>query len=347
MHGGGRGRVILITALLSILWLVRRNLVSWNLHVFPKRTPTRAGTSTNPAIPAGRGSGLIVQKGAVLLMRAIAVAALLSIAGSAFGQPAASGPQFEVASIKPSAPGQPGMFIRMAPGGRLNINNMPLKEMIVMAWRIQPFQISGGPAWMDSAHYDISAKPEDAPKRGDIPLMLQSLLADRFQLKFHRETKELSVYALVLSNKDGKLGPGLTETKEGSCTPIDPTKPPPAPEPGKLPTLGCGGMQMGPGMAKGVGIPIANLIPMLSRILGRTVIDKTELKGNFDISMQWTPDDSQAQQFPPDGPRPPPSDPTGPSIFTALQEQLGLKLESQKGPVEMFVIEHVEKPSEN
>jgi uncharacterized protein (TIGR03435 family) len=300
-----------------------------------------------PAIPAGRDSDLIVHKGAVLLIRAIAVATLLSIAASVFAQPAASGPQFEVASIKPSAPGQPGTFIRMAPGGRLNINNMPLKEMIVIAWRIQPFQILGGPAWMDSAHYDISAKPEDASKRSDVPLMLQALLADRFQLKFHRETKELSVYALVLSNKDGKLGPGLTQTKEGSCTPIDPTKPPPAPEPGKLPALGCGGMQMGPATVKGAGIPIANLIPMLSRILGRTVIDKTELKGNFDISMQWTPDESQVPQFQPDGPKPPPSDTTGPTIFTALQEQLGLKLESQKGPVDMFVIEHVEKPSEN
>ncbi len=317
------------------------------LQVFPERTPARTGVPMNPAIPAARGSGILVQKGAVLLMRAIAVASLLSIATSAFGQPAASGPQFEVASIKPSAPGQPGTFIRMAPGGRLNINNMPLKEMIVMAWRIQPFQISGGPAWMDSAHYDISAKPEDAAKRTEVPLMLQALLADRFQLKFHRETKELSVYSLVLSNKDGKLGPGLAETKEGSCTPIDPTKPPPPFEPGKPPALGCGGMQMGPSMVRGAGIPIANLIPMLSRILGRTVIDKTELKGNFDISMQWAPDDSQALQFPPDGPRPPPSDTTGPTIFTALQEQLGLKLESQKGPVDMFVIDHVEKPSEN
>jgi uncharacterized protein (TIGR03435 family) len=280
-------------------------------------------------------------------MRAIAVASLLSIAVSAFGQPAAPEPRFDVASVKPSAPGQPGTFIRTAPGGRLNINNMPLKEMIVMAWRIQPFQISGGPAWMDSAHYDISAKPEDAAKRSDVPFMLQALLEDRFQLKFHRETKELSVYALVLSNKDGKLGPGLTQTKEGSCTQMDPTKLPPAPEPGKLPMLGCGGMSMGPSIVKGAGIPIANLIPMLSRILGRTVLDKTQLNGNFDISMQWTPDESQAPQFQPDGPKPPPSDATGPTIFTALQEQLGLKLESQKGPVDMFVIDHVEKPSEN
>jgi uncharacterized protein (TIGR03435 family) len=281
------------------------------------------------------------------VMRAIVVASLLSIGMSAFGQPVTPEPQFEVASVKPSAPGQPGTFIRMAPGGRLNINNMPLKEMIVMAWRIQPFQISGGPAWLDSAHYDISAKPEDAAKRSDVPLMLQSLLADRFQLTFHREIKELSVYSLVLSNKDGKLGPGLTQTKEGSCTPMDPGKPPPAPEPGKLPTLGCGGMSMGPSMVKGVGVPIANLIPMLSRILGRTVLDKTQLNGNFDISMQWTPDESQAPQFQTDGPKPAPSDATGPTIFTALQEQLGLKLESQKGPVDMFVIDHVEKPSEN
>jgi uncharacterized protein (TIGR03435 family) len=316
-------------------------------HLFRDRTPMPVEGATNPAARGRRCSGLIVQMGAVLLIRAIAVAGLLLCSSAAFGQPAAPRPQFEVASIKPSAPGQPGTFIRTAPGGRFNINNMSLKEMIVMAWRIQPFQISGGPGWMDSAHYDISAKPEDNAKRSDVPLMLQSLLADRFQLMTHRETKELPIYALVVANKDGKLGPRLTASKEGSCTPPDPTKAPPLPEPGKPQTLGCGGMMMGPDRVAGGSIPLTDLIPMLSRILGRTVVDKTGLTGKFDISMEWTPDESQAVQFAPGGLRPPPSDTTGPSIITALQEQLGLKLESQKGPVEMFVIDHVERPSEN
>jgi uncharacterized protein (TIGR03435 family) len=224
---------------------------------------------------------------------------------------------------------------------------MPLKEMIVIAWRVQPFQISGGPVWLDSARYDVSAKSENTPNPGEIPLMLQALLADRFQLKIHRETKELPIYALLVAKKDGKLGPHLTESKEGSCTPIDPSKPPPPTEPGKPPKLGCGGMMMGPRGLTATSAPIANLIPMLSRFLGRTVVDKTGLTGKFDISLEWVPDESQAMQFAPDGPKSPSSDVTGPSIFTALQEQLGLKLESQKGPVETIVIDHAEKPSEN
>jgi uncharacterized protein (TIGR03435 family) len=280
-------------------------------------------------------------------MRALrTLAVFLTLIIGAFSQNDAH-PEFEVASIKPAAADARGMGVRMAPGGRINITNMPLKEMMVIAWRIQPYQISGGPAWFDSARYDISAKPENSPKQGDVPIMLQALLADRFQLKFHRETKEFPIYALVLARKDGKLGPKLTESKEGGCTENDPSKPWTPPEPGKPPTLGCGNMMMGPGRFASVSVPVANIIPMLSRLLGRTVVDNTGLTAKFDINLEWTPDESQTLQVPPDAPKPPPSDAAGPTLFTALQEQLGLKLESQKGPVEIFVIDHVEKPSEN
>ncbi len=237
--------------------------------------------------------------------------------------------------------------IRPGPGGGVTITNMTLKELIVLAWRIQPFQISGGPAWLDSVHYDIVAKPEAKPKQSEIPQMLQALLKDRFQLVVRQDTKELPIYALVVARKDGKLGPRLTQSKEGGCTAFDPSKPPAPPEPGKPPTMGCGGMMMGIRQLTAASIPVSNLTPMLSRLLGRTVVDKTGLTGNFDISMEWAPDDAQALQLPPGAPPVPPSDTSGPSIFTAFQEQLGLKLESQKGPVEMLVIERAEKPSEN
>jgi uncharacterized protein (TIGR03435 family) len=256
-------------------------------------------------------------------------------------------PQFEVASIKPSAPGGRGMYIRTLPGGRVNIANMTLKEMIVLAYRIQPFQISGGPPWFDSIHYDVSAKAESAPKPGEVPQMIQALLADRFQLTFRRETKELPIYAMVLAKKDGKLGPSLTETKEGSCTMPDLTKPPTPPEPGKPLPRNCGQMMMNPGRIRAVSVPVKDMTPILSRMLGRTVIDQTGLAGNYDFTMEWTPDDIQLAQMPPDAPKPAPSDTTGPSIFTAIQEQLGLKLESRKGPVEIFVIDRAEKPTEN
>jgi len=274
------------------------------------------------------------------------VGPLLILSGSAIAQTVAR-PEFEVASIKPSAPDARGMFIRGTPGGRLNITNMTLKELIVIAYRVQPFHVSGGPAWLDSLHYDISAKSENSPKPDELQLMLQSLLADRFQLTIHRETKELPIYALVMAKKDGKLGPGLVESKEGSCTPPDPSKPPPPLEPGKPPALGCGGLMMQPRALRGVGVGMAQFAPMFSRLLGRTVVDKTGLTGKFDISMEWTPDQAQIARLPPDAPKPPPSDPAGPSIFTAMQEQLGLKLESQKRPVEMIVVDRAEKPSEN
>jgi uncharacterized protein (TIGR03435 family) len=255
-------------------------------------------------------------------------------------------PQFEVASVKPAAPDQRGTFIRNMPGGRVSVTNMTLKELIQIAWRIQPFQVSGGPSWMDSARWDITAKPETTPKPDELPLMIQALLADRFQLTVHRETKELPVYALVV-RKEGKLGPGLTEAKEGACTAPDMTKPLPPPEPGKMPMLNCGGMMMNPRQVRATAAPLSNLAPALSRILGRTVIDKTGLTGKYDIVLQWTPDESQVIRQGPDAPPAPPSDSAPPSIFTALQEQLGLKLESQKGPVEIFIIDRVEKPSEN
>lgn len=261
-------------------------------------------------------------------------------------------PHFEVASIKPSAPDQRGMAIRPGPNGGINLNNLPLKEIMTLAWKIQAFQISGGPSWIESLHWDITATGNHKPKPDEIWPMIQSLLADRFKLKVHHETKDLPVYVLLRANKDGKLGPQLTETKEGSCTPFDPSKPPPPPEPGKPPALGCGGMFMGFDQLGAMGMTIDRMTPMLSRMLGRTVIDKTGLTAKYDIQMHWTPDQAQLQQMAPPGGLPPnipqpQLDPNGPSIFTALQEQLGLKLESQKGPVDILVIDSVEKPSEN
>ncbi|HMD50934.1 MAG TPA: TIGR03435 family protein [Bryobacteraceae bacterium] len=256
-------------------------------------------------------------------------------------------PAFEVATIKPSDPNARGVFVRSNPGGRFDVNNMTLKEMIVFAWRVQPYQVTGGPPWLDSAHFDVSAKAERSFQPGELVVAFQSLLADRFQLTNHKETKDLPIYALVLARKDGKLGPQLIESKEGSCTPYDPQKPPAPAEPGKPPDLRCGGMRMSPRELYASSIPISELVPSLARFLGRTVVDKTGLTGKYDVTLHWSPDDMQLAQLPPDAPKPAPSDSSGPSIFTAVQEQLGLKLESQKGPVEMMVIDRAEKPSEN
>jgi uncharacterized protein (TIGR03435 family) len=273
-------------------------------------------------------------------LRSLAIWLCFAAFGASAQTPA---PAFEVAAIKPAAPGAPGSFIRNTPGGRLNVTNMTLKDLVVMAYRIQPFQVSGGPPWFEADHWDIEAKAEGNPGQDERALMFQSLLADRFALKFHRETKEVPVYELVVAKPTGKPFAGLTETKEGSCVPPDPSGPPP--QPGAKPP--CRMIRMGINQLHASSQTLANFTQALSRLLGRTVIDKTGLKGNFDIALEWAPDQTQALQLPPDAPKPPVSDPSGPTIFTAIQEQLGLKLESKKGPVDIFVIDHAEKPSAN
>jgi uncharacterized protein (TIGR03435 family) len=248
-------------------------------------------------------------------------------------------PEFETASIKPAAPDERATVIAMPPGGRLEIMNMTLKAMIENAYSIQPYQISGGPAWLDTDHYDISAKAGIAVKREEVLLRLQSLLADRFSVLVRREVKQLPVYALVIARKDGKLGRGLVESKKGGCVEPDPTNPF-AVDPMRL----CGNFALGPDGVTLVSAPIATLTPLLSRVLGRTVLDQTGLAKNFNISIEWTPDQAIAMRPPPNGG---PPDSAGASIFTVFREQLGLAFQAQKGPVEMFEIERAQKPSGN
>ena len=260
---------------------------------------------------------------------------------------AADGPKFEVASIKPAEPNQRGTYIRPGPGGGLTITNMSLKQLITFAWRVQPFQVSGGPPWLDSIHYDILAKPESKASQSELPMMLQGLLADRFHLRVRQETRELPIYALVLARKDGRPGPDLMEAKDGDCEQPDPARLQAARQPGAPPPRFCGQLMMGVNQINAIGLPISSLTPLLSRLLGRTVVDQTGLKGNFNVSLEWTPDETQT--FPPRSPGDSPvaPDSAAPSLFTAFQERLGLKFESQKGPVEIIVVDEAEKPSEN
>ena len=253
--------------------------------------------------------------------------------------------KFEVATIKLAAPDAYDTFVEFAPGGRVNLTNMTLKAIVGFAWSLQPFQVVGGPPWIDSTRFVVTAKPEGSAKSSELPAMVQALLADRFQLAVHHGTQELPIYALVLARKDGKLGPRLTESKQGDCTPFDVSKA--RPQPGAARPRFCGTSGVNPSRLTAIGIPISNLVPMLQMVLGRTVIDKTGLTGRFDLSMEWSPDETQALQGPPDAPKPAPADNTGPSIFSAIQEQLGLKLASEKGPVDVLIVDHAEEPSPN
>ncbi len=277
------------------------------------------------------------------MLRAMAAASLLFISSGISAQPAATPrPQFEVASIKLNKSGGGFSLARPSPGGRFTLTNIPLQFVVTIAYRIKDFQLSGAPPWFTAERYDIEAKAEGNPSLDAMLPMLQALLEDRLQLKFHHETKELPIYTLVVA-KAGKL-----HESQGECGPM-PDRLPPPPEPGKMPSPPCGGMFRTPGHVAGQKVAMAQLTDLLSNMAGRIVLDKTGLTGKYDISLDYTPEQSQLQLPPggaPDIPVPRP-DPNGPSLFTALQEQLGLKLESQKGPVEIMVIDHVERPSEN
>ena len=260
--------------------------------------------------------------------------------------------EYEVASIKSNKSGINMVRLMFSPDG-LTATNGTLQMFIHAAYGVEDNQISGGPSWLNSDHYDIEAKMDSATAdalhklsedqgRLERQQMLQALLADRFKLTIHRETRELPVYALVLA----KNGPKIQEAKPGDTYPNGIKGPD-----GRA----VGGVifMNGRGSATGQGLPISGLVRFLSGQLGRTVVDKTGLTAKYDFTLQWTPDESQGAMLKGPGPgpqstsSPPPPDPSGPSIFTAVQEQLGLKLESQKGPVEILVIDHAEQPSEN
>ena len=221
--------------------------------------------------------------------------------------------RFEVAAIRPNASGSPNTQINLPNGGRLIIVNATLKTLIRNAYGILGFQLAGGPPWLDGDKFDINAKTGDsqAITSDRLKPLLQNLLADRFQLKVHWQGKDGPVYALVAE----KTGPKFSRAAGG-------------PDRGMNTSKGPGKVHM-----KGSGVPMSELSSNLANQLGRFVVDQTGLDGEYDFVLDWDPDQL--------------ADSTGPSLFTALHEQLGLKLEPRKGQVPVLVIDSVEKPSEN
>jgi uncharacterized protein (TIGR03435 family) len=270
------------------------------------------------------------------------VSVLVAFIGLAYPQTkTAEKPKFEVASVKPNTAGNLGMLVHASTGGRLAMENYPLVILIGIAWDVKGFQISRGPSWINSDRYDITAKADSDLTFDQMRPLLGTLLEDRFKLSHHRETKEASVYELA----PAKGGLKLAGPKEGSCVTPNLKNPAP-PRPGEL---FCGGLRMGKGRIAGAGISMTALSGVLSDVLGRQVIDKTGFKGTFDVRLEFAPDESIADAIVGGrlGQGVPSGDSPTPSIFTALQEQLGVRLETAKGPVETFVIDHVERPGEN
>jgi len=235
-------------------------------------------------------------------------------------------PAFEVATIKPSRPDTPGQSITVR-GRTFGTLNQTVSGMMTFAFGLHPDQIVGGPQWLKTDRFDISAEPEGTgmPNGKQWQAALGKLLTDRFKLTFHHERKELSVYALTVLKTGNKL------TKNDT-------------NPNGLPGL----FFRGPGV-----FPVRNATmgdfagTMQAVVLDRPVIDQTGLEGRYDFTLTWTPDETQFGGR--GGQVPPPADPANapPGLFTAIQEQLGLKLESTKAPVDVVVIDRLEKPSEN
>jgi bla regulator protein blaR1 len=301
---------------------------------------------------------LDLRRKALLALAAIVVVAVPVLFGLASGTRQSVAPQsanpsnqsfsYEVASIKPEKSGSMMFRVMYTPDGFSATTTVQM--LIRVAYGMEDNQISGAPGWVSSEKYVVEAKMDqdtadkvkklgEAEKEPARQHMLQTLLADRFKLTVHRETKELPIYSLVVA----KGGSKLQEAKPGDTYPngIKGLDGRPAP-------VGAHLMRMGRGELTAQSLGMEEIAHLLTQQTGRTVVDNTGLKGNYDFTLHWTPDQSTpALNAPGGGPDSTTSSESGPSIFTAIQEQLGLKLESEKGPVEILVIDHVEKPSEN
>jgi uncharacterized protein (TIGR03435 family) len=257
-------------------------------------------------------------------------------------------PSFEVTSVKPTSAGPVsvgvwgGAGLSFIPGGGFSATNVTLGSVIRLAYGLRDFQTVGGPEWLDTDRFDIQARGPQGAVESEAPRRLQSLLADRFALKVHRETRDGPMYALVLARANGSLGPRLRQSQGppasgrlagagGQCTPPGP--------PGPINLRLC-------------GVTMAQFVDTwLPMFTGRRVVDRTGLTGGFDLALYF-----DNRPFPGVGPggglpiSPQAAEPAAPdavSIFTALGEQLGLKLEAQTGPVEVLVIDHLERPTPN
>ena len=284
--------------------------------------------------PSARPSHLLT----ILLLASIAIATPTLQAQTPPAAPPAKVPTFDVISVKPNHSDFHGISLGYTPDG-IHATNIPIFFLIKEAFALNDDQLFGIPDWVHTEKYDIDAKVSEA----DVPSihnltheqrrqMLLEILNERFKLAYHRETRTLPEYSLVIA----KGGSKLQAFSPGN----DPSgQPKPA-----------GRMQMQNGVVTAQGVPLEPLTRLLSDRVGRPVLDKTDLTGIYDFKLQWADD---GHDGPPRGPDPAqPSgasslEASGPSIFTALQEQLGLKLESEKGPVQVVLLDHIEQPTQN
>jgi uncharacterized protein (TIGR03435 family) len=234
-------------------------------------------------------------------------------------------PTFEVATIKPSNPGQQGKLFAVR-GRQVMTINTTVNDLVAFAYGVHARQIVRGPGWLETDKFDVTGQPdiEGVPNQVQLRKLVQKLLTDRFKLAFHREQQELSIYALVV----GPKGPTLTKSSA---------------DPNGLPGL----LFRGLGSLPASNATMADLATVMqSAVLDRPVVDRTGVTGRYDFTLTWTPDETQFASMGIKVP-PPPADATAPGLFTAVQEQLGLKFEPARAPVDVIVIDRAEHPSPN
>lgn len=244
-------------------------------------------------------------------------------------------PAWDVSTVKPSDPNATKSMLWFTPDG-IRITNVPLAMVVRVGLNLEDDRIFGVPAWAKTTRFDIEAKvaPEDVPKLKDMKMderrgMLVTLLVDRFMMKYHSETREMPVYNLVVAKSGVKMAASKPNSDE----------------------KGSFRMMIGSGHFESQGTGMDLLVRSLSQALGRTVVDKTGLIGKFDYKLDWTPDNAAPVMTksarPDEGSGAEIGETSGPSLFTATQEQLGLKLEAAKGPVEVVVVDQLEQPTAN
>lgn len=259
--------------------------------------------------------------------------------------------RFEVASIRQNRDGGTVAGLQRFPGGRFEATNIQLAALISFAYQLQPFELVGGPPWLTDDRWNIVARIDGDPPRmppGQLDAMMiatQALLADRFKLAIRRETREIPVYQLVRANRDDRLGNGMRRST-ADCLSIQRATDeaakggPPAPNPNTPDRMVCG-MRVGVGRIQFGGRPLATLTNVLSAMTQRRVVERTGLMGDWEFDISFTP------PSPPPGMELPPPDPDAASLFTVLQEQLGLKLEAARLPMPVTEVVRVERPVED
>ena len=288
------------------------------------------------------------------MARLLATLVLTAVAAVPAAAQTDTRPAFAVATIKKNTTGDAARGMRLQPGGRIVVTNQPLRQLIVFAYSLQPQQLEGGPSWIDTDRFDITAQAEGSISPtppggppGPAQLMMQRLLAERFGLVVRTESRELPVYALTIARRDGQLGPRIKPV-DRDCLALMTQAPGGVPvQAPRLPDgrPGCGVTRDGTGRVLAGGTTMTMLaMSMLTAPAGRIVVDRTGLKGAFDFDFEYAPE-------PAPGAAPPPGAVTAvtdrPGLFTALEEQLGLKLQPARAPIDVTVIDRVTLPTEN